>query len=96
MADMDENLLSSKEVLAYLKIHRQTLWRLEKSGAVQPVKIGTVKRYNGFTLLLMLVSLIGGIMLGVKIEMYYQLNQRDQWLNGETVEDQMRRDGWTL
>ncbi|CAB4145514.1 hypothetical protein UFOVP481_16 [uncultured Caudovirales phage] len=46
MADMDENLLSSKEVLAYLKIHRQTLWRLEKSGAVQPVKIGTVKRYK--------------------------------------------------
>ena len=46
MADMDENLLSSKEVLAYLKIHRQTLWRLEKAGAVQPVKIGTVKRYK--------------------------------------------------
>jgi predicted DNA-binding transcriptional regulator AlpA len=46
MANMDDNLLSSKEVLAYLKIHRQTLWRLEKSGAVQPVKIGTVKRYK--------------------------------------------------
>ena len=46
MADMDDNLLSSKEVLAYLKIHRQTLWRLEKSGAVQPVKIGSVKRYK--------------------------------------------------
>jgi len=52
--------------------------------------------FNGFTLLLMLVSLIGGIMLGVKIEMYHQLNKRDQWLNGETVEDQMRRDGWSL
>jgi predicted DNA-binding transcriptional regulator AlpA len=46
MTDMDDNLLSSKEVLAYLKIHRQTLWRLEKSGAVQPVKIGSVKRYK--------------------------------------------------
>jgi len=46
MSDMDDNLLSSKEVIAYLKIHRQTLWRLEKSGAVQPVKIGTVKRYK--------------------------------------------------
>jgi sRNA-binding protein len=47
MADMDDNLLSSKEVLAYLKIHRQTLWRLEKSGAVQPVKIGTVQKIQG-------------------------------------------------
>lgn len=43
---MDENLLSGKEVQAYLKVSRQTLWRLEKSGAVQPVKIGTVKRYK--------------------------------------------------
>lgn len=44
--DMDEKLLSAKEVKAYLKISRQTLYRLEKSGAVNPVKIGTVKRYR--------------------------------------------------
>lgn len=44
--DMDDKLLSAKEVKAYLKISRQTLYRLEKSGAVNPVKIGTVKRYR--------------------------------------------------
>jgi predicted DNA-binding transcriptional regulator AlpA len=44
--NMDDNLLTAKEVKAYLKVSRQTLYRLEKSGAVQPVKIGTVKRYR--------------------------------------------------
>jgi excisionase family DNA binding protein len=43
---MDEKLLTSKEVKAYLNVSRQTLYRLEKSGAVKPVKIGTVKRYR--------------------------------------------------
>ncbi len=44
--DVDDNLLSSREVQSYLKVSRQTLWRLEKSGALNPVKIGTVKRYK--------------------------------------------------
>ena len=44
--DMNEELLTAKEALAVLKVHRQTLWRLERSGAVQPVRIGTVKRYK--------------------------------------------------
>ena len=43
---MDDKLLTSKEVKAYLNVSRQTLYRLEKSGAVKPVKIGTVKRYR--------------------------------------------------
>ncbi len=46
LMNMDDNLLTAKEVKAYLKVSRQTLYRLEKSGAVQPVKIGTVKRYR--------------------------------------------------
>lgn len=52
--------------------------------------------FNGFTLLLMIISLVGGIMLGVRVEMYHQLNQRDDWLNGDTIEEQMKRDGWHL
>lgn len=44
--DVNENLLSGKEVQEYLKVTRQTIWRLEKSGALNPVRIGTVKRYR--------------------------------------------------
>ncbi len=43
--DMTDPLLSSQEAQKVLKVSRQTLWRLEKMGAVTPVKIGTVKRY---------------------------------------------------
>ena len=52
--------------------------------------------FNGFTLLLMIVSAIGGLVLGVKIEEAHQFRQRDEWLNGATIEDQMKRDGWQL
>ena len=52
--------------------------------------------FNGFTLLLIIVSAIGGLVLGVKIEEAHQFKQRDEWLNGATIEDQMKRDGWQL
>jgi predicted DNA-binding transcriptional regulator AlpA len=44
--DMTDPLLSSQEAQKLLKVSRQTLWRLEKSGAIEPVRIGTVKRYR--------------------------------------------------
>jgi len=50
--------------------------------------------FNGFTLLLMIISMVGGVMLGVKIEIAHQRNRANNWLNGETIEDQMARDGW--
>jgi len=50
--------------------------------------------FNGFTLLLMILSAIGGLILGVKIEEAHQFNKRDNWLNGDTIEEQMERDGW--
>lgn len=52
--------------------------------------------FNGFTLLLIVLSAIGGFVFGVRVEMYHQLNQREEWLNGATIEDQMKRDGWQL
>ena len=57
--------------------------------------------FNGFTLLLMLISLIGGIVLGVKIEVAHQermqeLRERDRERFGRTIEAEMKRDGWTL
>jgi hypothetical protein len=52
--------------------------------------------FNGFTLLLMILSMVGGIMLGVRIEMAYQATGDDECLCGETIEDQMKRDGWSL
>jgi hypothetical protein len=57
--------------------------------------------FNGFTLLLMLISAIGGIVLGVKIEVAHQermkeLRERDRERFGRTIEDEMKRDGWTL
>jgi excisionase family DNA binding protein len=44
--NMDEQLLTSAEVRARLKVTRQTVWRLEKSGALNPIKVGTVKRFR--------------------------------------------------
>jgi len=52
--------------------------------------------FNGFTLLLMILSVIIGIIAGIKIEQSSQFYKRDNWLNGETVEDRMKRDGWQL
>lgn len=44
--DERDELVTSREAQAILKVSRQTLWRLEKSGAVTAVKVGTVKRYK--------------------------------------------------
>jgi len=52
--------------------------------------------FNGFTLLLMIITFIVGGAFGIKVEQAYQRSRRSEWLNGETVEDHMRRDGWTL
>lgn len=60
--------------------------------------------FNGFTLLLMIISLVGGIMLGVKIEIAHQQQKRKQesidywrWAhNKDNIEQQMARDGWAL
>ena len=57
--------------------------------------------FNGFTLLLMLLSAIGGILLGIKIEQAHQERlqrqfEHDRKLMGRTIEEQMARDGWSL
>lgn len=60
--------------------------------------------FNGFTLLLMIISLVGGIMLGVKIEIANQQQKRKQesidywrWAhNKDNIEQQMARDGWKI
>jgi hypothetical protein len=52
--------------------------------------------FNGFTLFLMILSGLGGVMLGVRIEINHQRRLSDQWLNGATIEDQMKRDGWNV
>jgi hypothetical protein len=57
--------------------------------------------FNGFTLLLMIISAIGGIVLGVKIEAAHrermqELRERDRERFGRTIEAEMKRDGWTL
>jgi UPF0716 family protein affecting phage T7 exclusion len=52
--------------------------------------------FNGFTLLLVILSAIGGFVFGVRVQMAHQQERVSRWMDGETVEDQMRRDGWTL
>jgi len=52
--------------------------------------------FNGFTLLLMILSAIGGLWAGIRIENAHQFRRRDNWLNGESIESQMHKDGWTL
>ena len=46
VSDMDEELITAAQARAILKVSRQTLWRLEKSGAVTAHKVGTVKRFR--------------------------------------------------
>lgn len=41
-----DKLLTPAEVRATLKVSRQTVWRLEKSGHLNPIKVGSVKRYS--------------------------------------------------
>jgi hypothetical protein len=52
--------------------------------------------FNGFTLLLMMISLGAGVWLGIRIESAYQYKLRNNWLDGETIESQMAKDGWRL
>jgi len=52
--------------------------------------------FNGFTLLLMILSADGGLILGVRIQEAHEFRRRDEWLNGATIEDQMKQDGWIL
>jgi hypothetical protein len=52
--------------------------------------------FNGFTLLLMILSALGGLLLGVRIQETHEYRRRDEWLNGETIEEQMKRDGWQV
>jgi hypothetical protein len=52
--------------------------------------------FNGFTLLLMIISAVAGFAFGIRVEEAHQRSRRDEWLNGETIEAQMKRDGWTL
>jgi hypothetical protein len=52
--------------------------------------------FNGFTLLLMTIAFIGGFAWGLRVENQYQRTQLRKWINGETIEEQMKRDGWAL
>jgi hypothetical protein len=52
--------------------------------------------FNGFTLMLCIISFGIGVWTGIRAEQAHQIYMRDRWLNGETIEDQMARDGWSL
>jgi cell division protein FtsW (lipid II flippase) len=52
--------------------------------------------FNGFTLLLVVIALLVGFVFGVRVEEAHQRNRASEWLDGETIEDHMKRDGWKL
>lgn len=52
--------------------------------------------FNKLTFVLMVISLSAGLWLGIRAEQAHQRNLRDNWFNGESVQDQMKRDGWSL
>lgn len=52
--------------------------------------------FNGFTLLLVLVSLFIGFLAGVRYENNYMRQRFNKWTNGQTIEQQMAKDGWKL
>jgi hypothetical protein len=52
--------------------------------------------FNGFTLLLVIISAIAGFAFGIRVEEAHNRNRANDWLNGDTIEEQMNRDGWKL
>ena len=52
--------------------------------------------FNGFTLLLIVIALIIGFVFGVRVEEAHNRNRAEEWLNGATIEEQMKRDGWNV
>jgi uncharacterized membrane protein len=52
--------------------------------------------FNGFTLLLIIISLIAGFAFGVRVQEAQTRSRASEWIQGETVEDHMKRDGWSL
>ena len=52
--------------------------------------------FNGFTLLLIMISLFIGFLGGVRYENNYMRERFRNWTDGETIEQQMKRDGWRI
>jgi hypothetical protein len=52
--------------------------------------------FNGFTLLIMMISLLVGFLGGVRYENNYMRERFRNFADGETIEQQMKRDGWRL
>jgi UPF0716 family protein affecting phage T7 exclusion len=52
--------------------------------------------FNGFTLLLIIISAVAGFAFGIRVQEAHEFRRRDEWLNGATIEDQMKQDGWVL
>ena len=52
--------------------------------------------FNGFTLMLCVLSFAVGMWVGIRAEQAHQRNMRERWINGETIEEQMAREGWSL
>lgn len=52
--------------------------------------------FNGFTLLILFMGFFLGFVFGIRVEEEHTRNRSSEWLDGETVEEQMKRDGWHL
>jgi cell division protein FtsW (lipid II flippase) len=52
--------------------------------------------FNGFTLLLVFASIAVGFFWGMSYENQYQKTRFNNWLHGETIEEEMKRDGWKI
>lgn len=52
--------------------------------------------FNGFTLLLVLVAAFVGFLAGVRYENKYLVDRLRNADPGETIEEQMKRDGWRI
>jgi uncharacterized protein YneF (UPF0154 family) len=52
--------------------------------------------FNGFTLLLIIIALIVGFLGGVRYENTYLMRRLRDAAPGETIEQQMAKDGWRL
>ena len=52
--------------------------------------------FNGFTLMLCIFSFAIGMWVDIRAEQAHQRNMRKRWINSDTIEEQMAREGWSL
>jgi hypothetical protein len=52
--------------------------------------------FNGFTLLLMMIAFTVGVGMGMRAEINHNRRRAQAWVDGESLESHLAKDGWRL